>query len=227
MGSITSNHWAFRLTTDDEIDFKSKFPEAVFGIYVAEEGGETGKRHYHVGLSFKEAVTRNALNRMISAFFEQKGNGYRSLKKWMTGGDLSRDRYIIYLYKSGNEVVRWGTAINLQTPEVYRLMSREITAAVTRQRTFTDKMMDEVFEDFKIQLSGYKSYQISQYREIAVKTYLDWHKANGRRLKGVYLIVNDVNNIIWRLDRPEIDKFYEDRIVRQIARQDIFNEPNV
>lgn len=217
--------WTIRVTTDDVFDIKEMFThpdskfETTFGMYVEEVGTEHERRHYHAALGFKAPVLDADLRYFVKTKFKVERSDL-SVKQWATGDNLDDDRFLLYIHKAGTPI-RWGSMIGLRDPAFYKSVSSAITASVKKRRNHVDKMMTEVFEEFKLMLSGHQRDSMAILRDKATLAYLQWHKVNGRNLKGIYLQKNDINNLIFKLDRPYIDQFYHDRLVYQVARDDV------
>lgn len=224
MGSTQSYHWTVRLTTDEQFEkIEQYFPDTVFGAYVVESGNETGKRHYHIALSFKEPKSRNQLNKQISAFFPQSGNEYRAIKLWKSGNDLASDDFLQYMHKS-NRPSFWGTRVGLKTHEEYESLARQVSRAVKKHQTMLDDMLVEITKMVREQLSDadIRNMGISRIRTLVVDCYYDFHMSNKRKFKSIYHIGTDLMNIIAMLDAPAGRDSIKAAMRAQLSR---FDEP--
>lgn len=222
MGSTQSYHWTVRLTTDEQFDKLEKyFPDTEFGAYVVENGNETGKRHYHIALTFKEPKTRNQLNKQISVFFKHSGNEYRAIKLWKTGSDLASDDFIQYMHKAHRPSF-WGTRLGLKTHEEYESLARQVSRAVKKHQTMLDDMLMEVAQKVKEQMSDadVRNLPIHQIRRMVIDCYYDFHMQNKRKFKSVYHIGTDLMNIIALLEtRAGVDSI-KGAMMAQLTRFD-------
>lgn len=219
MGSTKSYHWLVRLTTDDVYDFPTLFGNTVFGAYVYEKGGKTAKSHVHLAISFVDCITRNQLNKLVTAFFDKTGNEYRSFKIWKSGDDLANDSFLQYMHKDGDPVM-WGSRLGLRTPDEYRHMARSVAKAIKQHQTLLDDMLNEVASRVREKYSDYDLRPIGQLRQAVVDAYYDFHIVNKRKFKSIYHIGTDLVNIMAIIGTPASIDSIKSAMMMQLTKFD-------
>lgn len=202
-GSVKSDTWALRFTTDQIMNFETLFEDKFMWLaYVDEKGSTTGKRHYHVLIHLINELTRNKLDTLINKFFPDKGNAFRSVKLWD-----GNNRAFQYMHKE-NVPVTFGHREDLLTTAEYQaLATEEPTQYYSRLRVSFDELRDKVVDHIsnKYTVEFLDSLPTNNLRTLVARHYLDAVRVAGLKLKPMPSVKHDLMNIMFALNLDTFD----------------------
>ena len=211
-GSVKSDTWALRFTTDTIMKFETLFEDKYIWVaYVDEKGSTTGKRHYHVLIHLFNPHTRNQIDTMINKFFPFKGNAFRSIKLWD-----GNNRAFQYMHKE-NVPVTFGQRDNLLTTEEYQVLAtEEPTKHYSRLRVSFDELRDKVVDHIgnKYDIEFLRALPSKNIRTLVARHYLDSVREAGLKLKPLPCIKTDIMNIMFSLNLDALDDDLIDSIIK-------------
>lgn len=200
MGTRTKSiHWAIRITTDDDMQFENLLTNYDWLAYVVESGTKSGRRHYHLAVTFPTTYNNNQMHKYIDAWFSLRGNANRAIKVW--DGD---DAYIRYLHKE-NRPKFFGSRLNVKTHEEYIKMEKEYSLENRRKQKLDlyEGVKQLVYSRYSHSyLMNLRGDDLYDFKGVVVDAYLTYHCENRLRLKNRMLMKTDLQNIVFEMKIP-------------------------
>lgn len=210
MGSNVSQHWAVRLTTDEEIPIHERLEgKFTWLAYVVEFGKTSGNRHYHVAITLPTPKADNYVRKQLFGFFTLKGK--KSLKVWD-----GEDGYIRYMHKENTPQFH-GTRLGVLSHEDYSMLEKSWREDNVRQRKID--LIDGVYlnlsidEEFKNAI-GQPKLDFWEIKKMVLEEYMRFVRLHHQQLKSKQFIRNDIDNILFKFKLKNLDDEYIKEVLR-------------